>query len=134
MLEYAKKNCSSYSNITFEQADITALPYPDERFDKVIAANVINLLDDPFTALEELNRVCRTDGKLIIPTYMNKDRTGENSRFSEVIGQAGADFKRQFTTESYERFFRDAGYDDVQIFLAEGRIPCAAAVMTKKAE
>ncbi len=134
MLEHAKRNCRAYSNITFEQADITALPYPDERFDKVIAANVIHLLDDPFTAMEELNRVCRTGGKLIIPTYMNKEETGKNSRFSDVIGQAGADFKRQFTTASYERFFRDAGYEDVQVFLADGRIPCAAAVMTKKAE
>ncbi len=134
MLERAKKNCRAYSNITFEPADITALPYEDEHFDKVIAANVIHLLDEPLTALEELNRVCRTGGKLIIPTYINKERTGKNSRISEVIGQAGADFKRQFTTESYERFFRDAGYDDVQILLADGRIPCAAAVMTKKAE
>ena len=53
---------------------------------------------------------------------LRSDRTGRSR------------FQRQFTTESYERFFRDAGYDDVQILLADGRIPCAAAVMTKKAE
>lgn len=32
---------------------------------------------------------------------------------------------------SYEQFFRDAGYDEVKITMAEGRIPCAVAVMKK---
>ena len=34
--------------------------------------------------------------------------------------------------ESYRQFFLNAGYEDVQIVVAEGRIPCAVAVMTKK--
>ena len=45
---------------------------------------------------------------------------------------AGADFKRQFTTESYRQFFMDAGYTDVKITMADGRIPCAVAVMKKR--
>ena len=44
---------------------------------------------------------------------------------------AGADFKRQFTVESYRQFFLDAGYPDVKVSLADGRIPCAVAVMRK---
>ena len=51
--------------------------------------------------------------------------------FASVVGKAGADFKRQFTVENYSQFFKDAGYKDVQLTLAEGRIPCAVAVMTK---
>ena len=84
-------------------------------------------------ALKELDRVCRPGGKLIIPTYMNKDQKGETSGFASVVGKAGADFKRQFTVESYRQFFLDTGYKDVKISLAEGRIPCAVAVMTKEA-
>ena len=64
---------------------------------------------------------------------MNKGRTGKTSSFASVVGRAGADFKRQFTAGSYRRFFLDAGYKDVRITLADGRIPCAVAVMTKKA-
>ena len=48
------------------------LPYPDERFDVVIAANVIHLLDEPEKALQELSRVCRPGGRIILPTYMNR--------------------------------------------------------------
>ena len=51
--------------------------------------------------------------------------------FATAVGKAGADFKRQFTVESYRQFFLDAGYRDVSIRLAEGRIPCAVAVMRK---
>ena len=84
------------------------------------------------TALSELNRVCKDGGMLIIPTYMNKDDKGKTSGFAGAVGKAGADFKRQFTVESYRQFFLDAGYSDVEVTLAEGRIPCAVAIMRKK--
>jgi ubiquinone/menaquinone biosynthesis C-methylase UbiE len=131
MLKKAEKNCTVFQNITFAKADITALAFPDCSFDKVVAGNVIHLLDNPLTALRELNCVCKGGGILIIPTYMNKDGKGKTSGFANAVGKAGADFKRQFTAESYERFFRDAGYSDVRITLADGRIPCAVAVMKK---
>ena len=132
MLARAKKNCAAFGNITFEQADITALGYPNGSFDAVVAGNVIHLLDNPMKALGELDRVCKTGGRLIIPTYMNRDGKGNTSGFATAVGKAGADFKRQFTVESYRQFFLDAGYGDVSIQLAEGRIPCAVAVMRKK--
>ena len=132
MLKKAEKNCRSFRNITYAQADITALPFADGSFDKVVAGNVIHLLDNPVTALRELNRVCKDGGMLIIPTYMNKDDKGKTSGFAGAVGKAGADFKRQFTMKSYRRFFLDAGYSDVRITVADGRIPCAVAVMTKK--
>ena len=132
MLKHAEKNCAGYKNVQFRQADILALDFPDSSFDKAVAGNVIHLLDEPMKALKELDRVCRPGGMLIIPTYMNKDQKGETSGFASVVGKAGADFKRQFTPESYRRFFLNAGYRDVKISLAEGRIPCAVAVMTKE--
>ncbi|MBQ9010680.1 MAG: methyltransferase domain-containing protein [Clostridia bacterium] len=131
MLERAKKNCRTFGNITFEPANITALPFPDATFDRVVAANVIHLLDDPMQALRELNRVCKEGGQLIIPTYMNRDRRGRTGHFVSAVDSAGAGFRRQFTVNSYGDFFREAGYTDVTVTLATGRIPCAVAVMTR---
>ena len=131
MLKKAKKNCRSFHNITYAQADITALNFEDGSFEKVVAGNVIHLLDNPLAALGELNRVCKDGGMLIILTYMNKDDKGKTSGFAGAVGKAGADFKRQFTVESYRQFFLDTGYPDVKVSLADGRIPCAAAVMQK---
>ncbi len=131
MLKRAEKNCRALRNITYAKADITALPFADCNFDKVVAGNVIHLLDNPLIALSELDRVCKDGGVLIIPTYMNKDSKGKTSGFAGAVGKAGADFKRQFTVNSYKQFFLDAGYPDVKIVLADGRIPCAVAVMRK---
>ena len=134
MLKKAEKNCRSFRNITYAQADITALSFADGSFDKVVAGNVIHLLDNPVTAPRELNRVCKDGGMLIIPTYMNKDSKGKTNSFAGAVGKAGADFKRQFTVESYRQFFRDAGYPDVKVALADGRIPCAVAIMRKRSD
>lgn len=131
MLKRAKKKCEKYGNVQFEQANILQLSYPDGRFDTVIAANVIHLLDEPYKALSELDRVCKPGGKIIIPTYMNQTDSGRTNKVSGAIGKAGADFKREFTIESYKKFFSDAGYTDAGYTLCSGRIPCAVAVLRK---
>lgn len=131
MLEKAKKKCGRFSNITFKRENILQIDEPDGRFDAVVAANVIHLLDEPLRALAELDRVCRRGGKIIIPTYMNENEKGQASGFSTVVGQAGADFKRAFTLDSYKAFFKTAGYADVEYAFFEGRVPCAVAVIRK---
>ena len=112
MLAQAERKYANCRNVRFAQADITKLDYPDGRFDAVVAANVIHLLDEPLQALRELDRVCRPGGRLIIPTYMNRTDKGTTNRVSGAIGRAGADFKREFTLESYQAFFAAAGYTD----------------------
>lgn len=131
MLKRARRKYGSCGNVTFEQGDILNIGYPDGRFDVVVAANVIHLLDEPYRALRELDRVCRAGGRIIIPTYMNQTDKGTTNSISGAIGKAGADFKRAFTPESYRRFFADAGYTDVTCTLCRGRIPCAVAVIQK---
>ena len=42
------------------------------------------------------------------------------------------DFKRQFTYDTYKEFIKEAGYENVEYSLIEGKIPCAIAVITKK--
>lgn len=129
MLKRAKKKGKQWKNARFEQADLLHLPYPDQHFDVVVAANVIHLLDEPYRALRELDRVCRRGGKIIIPTYLNQTDQGTTNSVSDAIGKAGADFKRAFTWDSYPQFFADAGYEDVTYTLCPGRIPCAVAVL-----
>ncbi len=131
MLKRAEKKNRKYGNVQFEQGNILQLSYPDNCFDTVVAANVIHLLDEPYQALRELDRVCRPGGKLIIPTYMNQTERGKTNSVSDAIGKAGADFKREFTPDTYRRFFADAGYTDASYILCEGRIPCAIAVLRK---
>ena len=134
MLKRAKKKYEKYGNVKFERADILHLAFPDASFDAVVAANVIHLLDEPDKALREMERVCRPGGRIIIPTYMNRTEQGTTNGVSEAIGRAGANFKREFTLDSYKSFLADAGYADAKYTLCEGRIPCAVAVLRKKGE
>ena len=131
MLKRAKKKYGALPNVTFRQADILHLDEPDGQFDVVIAANVIHLLDEPYKALAELDRVCRSGGTIIVPTYMNRSEQGKTSGFASTVGKAGADFKRQFTFDTYKQFIAAAGYDDVDYAYCPGRVPCAVAVIHK---
>ena len=94
MLRRAERKCARYGNVRFERGDILRIAFPDESFDAVVAGNVIHLLDEPYRALAELDRVCRKGGRLIIPTYMNETEKGTTNSVSGAIGKAGADFKR----------------------------------------
>lgn len=133
MLRQAAKNCRAYDNVTFRRADMTRLNCRDGRFDKVVAGNVIHLLEDPRAALKELKRVCKPGGRIIVPTYINASK-GVNKKAVQLLTAAGVDFKRQFDLCSYRQFFEDAGFENVSFFVVEGRMPCAVAVITKGGE
>ena len=131
MLRIAERKLKKYQNIKFECVDIIKLPYPNNSFDIVVAGNVIHLLNDPIKAIQELDRVCRLNGKIIIPTYMNKNSVGNVDNVSNSINKLGVDFKRKFNKEKYMSFFKDLGYQDVRYIECTGRIPCVVAVIKK---
>lgn len=130
MLVEAQKNCDNLNNIRFRYADIMNINCRDERFDKVIAGNVIHLLDEPEKAIEELLRVCRTGGKVIIPTYINSENTSASIAV-DALSLIGVDFKREFDYESYKEFFKDLGFEP-EFDVARGRMNCAIAIIIKK--
>ncbi|MDE7427866.1 MAG: class I SAM-dependent methyltransferase [Lachnospiraceae bacterium] len=131
MLRQAAKKCGKFQNVKVKRADMTNLNCRDNRFDKVVAGNVIHLLADPDAAIKELVRVCKVGGKIIVPTYINASE-GVNKKAVRLLELAGANFKRQFTMDSYKKFFDEAGYQDVAYSIVEGRMPCAVAVITKQ--
>ncbi|EHL10674.1 hypothetical protein HMPREF9629_00889 [Peptoanaerobacter stomatis] len=132
MLKQTKKNCKHMNNVKIRKADIMSLNFKDGEFDKVVAGNVIHLLDFPYEALTELIRVCKNGGKVIIPTYVNNENVGKTNLFVRLLKNLGADFKKQFDFKSYIEFFKTAGYiENVEYILIEGKMPCAIAIITK---
>lgn len=131
MLKQTLKKCRNYKNVKIKRASIMQLLCHDNRFDKVVAGNVVHLLDEPYAAIKELERVCKKGGKIIIPTYINAS-SGVNKKAVRLLEIAGANFKRQFDIASYKKFFEDMGYKNVRYFIVNGRMPCAVAIITKK--
>ena len=131
MLKQTAKKLRKFNNVEIRPLDMTKIDYPDNSFDKVVAGNVIHLLDNPVAAISELVRVCKPGEKVVIPTYINIYSNGKESVLVKIFEKAGANFKKQFDIESYKAFFKNAGYENVEYHVVEGKMPCAVAVITK---
>jgi ubiquinone/menaquinone biosynthesis C-methylase UbiE len=59
-------------NIETDIQDINNIEFDDNTFDVAITPNIIHLLDNPEKALNELKRVVKPDGIIIIPTFITK--------------------------------------------------------------
>jgi ubiquinone/menaquinone biosynthesis C-methylase UbiE len=66
MIELARQKLQSYSHVDFQLASASALPFDDASLDTVIAANSFHYFDDPDVALNEMKRVLKPNGNLII--------------------------------------------------------------------
>lgn len=69
MLETARKTLAGAENITFQQADIQAIPYLDASFDVVIANMMLYHVPDLHKGLSEVRRVLKPGGAFYCATY-----------------------------------------------------------------
>ncbi|MEH2317706.1 class I SAM-dependent methyltransferase [Nostoc sp.] len=66
MLAIAKLKCSAYPQVSFQTASASRLPFDSNSFDVIVSANSFHYFDQPLTALKEMRRVLKPDGKVII--------------------------------------------------------------------
>ena len=57
-----------YADVTYIKADALALPFPDEYFDQVFAFDIIEHVVNDRQLLQELHRVTKPNGQIIIST------------------------------------------------------------------
>jgi len=60
----ASASANSAGKVRYLSGSITDLPFPDNSFDAVISASVINVIDDKYQALAEMFRVCKPGGQV----------------------------------------------------------------------
>jgi ubiquinone/menaquinone biosynthesis C-methylase UbiE len=71
MLEKAQKKASDLDlDVNFREMDVQDLSFPDRSFDTVFATFVFCSVPDPVLGLQELKRVCKPDGKLLLLEHM----------------------------------------------------------------
>ena len=129
MLENAQKKAENQgiSNIRFEARNIFDLIDADETYDIVMAGNVLHLLENPQGALQELYRVTKKGGLMILPTYVNSSKP----LLVELYKKVGFDPARDYTPASYKKMLEDSGLGKVKAKLIRGRVPCCFAVIKK---
>ena len=69
LLEIARKHAAENGikeGISFKPADVLNLPFEDNSFDAVINTFMLHLVDDPLKMCNEIERVLKPDGQLVM--------------------------------------------------------------------
>ena len=66
LAEQAAKPMDLGERVRFEKADAQDIPYDDDSFDAVINLQMVHIVDDPVSMLNEIERVLVPDGYLFI--------------------------------------------------------------------
>ncbi len=69
-----------FGNVTFEVADVEALPYPDASFDVVVSTFGVMFTPDHARAAAELARVCRPGGRIGLASWTPAGFVGQMLR------------------------------------------------------
>ena len=76
MLVYARQKASLLNapyKMELIEADIQELPFPDNSFDTIVSTCVFCSVPDPVVGLEELRRVCKPDGQILMLEHMRSE-------------------------------------------------------------
>jgi phosphatidylethanolamine/phosphatidyl-N-methylethanolamine N-methyltransferase len=61
------------SNVALMAMDVQRLTFPDASFDKVSALYVASVVPDPAGMMQELERVCRPGGEVVVVNHFTRD-------------------------------------------------------------
>jgi SAM-dependent methyltransferase len=115
MLERARANVHAAGledRVMVEEADLLALPYPDDRFDCVIA-EAVTMFVDRRGAAEALVRVCRPGGRVLASEFMWRKPPTDEAR-DIFLGEVcpGLEFD---TLEDWVSVYSQAGLEAVEV-------------------
>jgi ubiquinone/menaquinone biosynthesis C-methylase UbiE len=105
MLEQARKTqaAQGLENVTWQEGDVMALPYPGGHFSIVSSRFAFHHLLDPLSALKEMKRVCKPDGRIVVadmaPAAEKADALNAEERMrdpSHVRGMPEAELRSLF--------------------------------------
>ncbi len=107
MLKQARKrNAAAIAagRVELTLGDAAALPYPNDSFDKVFAANVVYFWKDPLANLNELRRVLKPGGRLALYLIAKEDMAKFKFTQTGVYTlYAGEDVVRLFVQAGFRR-------------------------------
>jgi arsenite methyltransferase len=115
MLEKARNNAkqSRFTNVEFKKGDIErGIPIEDSTADVVISNCIINLTIDKVAAFMEINRILKTNGRMVISDLVTSEEVGVDSADSEDWCSC---IDGALTKENYINSIRKAGFKNIEI-------------------
>lgn len=123
-----KVKAMGIKNISFDRRNIFHLDEEDESYDAVIAGNVLHLLSNPGRAVEELWRVTKKGGRILLPTFCTK---GMGSVLLKAYKLAGFKPEKEYTPDELIKTLKGCGLGRVKARIIDGWVPCCYAVIYK---
>jgi ubiquinone/menaquinone biosynthesis C-methylase UbiE len=109
----------------FQVADIEDLPYEDDMFDVIFAANSLQYSEDRIAALHELKRVCKPNGRIIAGLFGQPEKVDYRVVFKAVRDtmpeppKGGGPFELSMP-DKLESLFAEAGLTNIE----SGEVNC----------
>jgi ubiquinone/menaquinone biosynthesis C-methylase UbiE len=132
MIKIAKEKCiqKSIHSIDFMVGDCCNLQFPDKWFDTIIASNVLHLLFEPGLALQEMKKVLRDNGQMIIPTYCHGSDL-KSHLLSRLMGLAGFKARTRWTPATFIDFVKKNGFIISKESVIKDKIPLVYLIAKK---
>lgn len=133
MLERARRKAEKrgLGNVDFALRDLTNLSDPDNTYDAAAAGNVLHLLENPDRAVEELLRVTKSGGPVILPTFLLAERTGFGAALA-IYRLLGFRPAASFDRNSYRAFLEGQGARLEHYEMIPGQFPVGFGVLVKE--
>ncbi|MCU1220174.1 MAG: UbiE/COQ5 methyltransferase, partial [Candidatus Angelobacter sp.] len=115
MLEQARKTQQEQGlkNVNWQQGDVYSLPFPPAQFSIVSSRFAFHHLQDPLPALNEMKRVCKPGGKIVVADMAPLSRKAAALNAVEQLRDPS--HVRAMPLDELRDLFKQAGLADPQV-------------------
>lgn len=126
LAQASRRNAAAIAGgqVDLRLGEASRLPFPDNRFDKAFAGNVMYFWEDPLVELKELRRVLKPGGRLAFYLVSKEDL------LKTKVTQTGV--YRLYTGEEAVRLLTDAGFSHARFQTRNERLRTGVCVLAEK--
>ncbi len=130
MLKIAKRHVEDANltdRITLELIDAKVLPYPDNGFDGLISNSIVHHIHDAEKALQEMGRVVKPDGVVLIRDLIRPKTPADAQAFVDQYAANDTPYQQKLYYDSFLAAFTIA---EVNQMLSKMHMPGASVVQS----
>jgi len=109
------------ANVSWQEGDVTALPYPDGAFTIVVTRFAVHHFPDPSAVLREMVRVCAAGGRIVVVDTCASADPAKAAEFNRLEKLRDPSHVRALPLAELQGLFRSAGLPEPQLAFSELR-------------
>lgn len=123
MLDRARKSAAEkgLTNVTWDQGDVTTLPYPDSAFAIVATRFSFHHFLDPLAVLREMVRVCAPGGRIVVADSCPSEDADKAAAFNRLEKLRDPSHTRALPLSELKALFAAAGLGEPSVAFSELR-------------